>query len=195
MNKNLIILGLCLVVAGMLIAYLLRPVPVPTIIGDLTVDQEEELKATVVSLEIQNDSLWMALEQSKAKGKQAESAFKIEIKAKVKTIAELKSRPEVVEIIENTSAIDSLHEAYDDALMAYEGRVISLTDELQHRDQLNGRMRLNFEERLVATQKLLSDREVENAELKKENRKLRRKLTGTKVIGVIVILGIGALAL
>lgn len=192
--RYLIILGVCVVVLVVLITLLFRPAPKPEIIGDLTPTQEKEIQAKLIKSEALVDSLQKELSKSKADGKVAEKAFKSVIKAQVKTIAELKSKPEVIEIVESTPAIDSLHQAYEHALDSYENRIISLTDELKQRDELNAQIQQNFEKRLADTQSLLLDKEAEVTQLQKENRRLRRKLTGTKIIGALIVIGIGAIA-
>lgn len=145
----------------------------PKIDGNLTPDQENILNARITVLEHYSDSLLQELDKSKASGKKAESAFKIEIKAKAKTIAELKSRPVVVQLVQETPALDSLHQAYDGAMVAYEGRNMALTLEMQTRDRLANELIANFEKRLADTQQLLQEKELENQQLTKENKKLK----------------------
>lgn len=195
MNKNLIIPGVCLLIIGILIALLLRPAPKPVIIGDLTPAQEKDLKASLEVQKTRGDSLQSELDKSKALGKVAEKEFKREITGKLKTIAELKSRPEVIQLVKDNPALDSLHRVYDSTVVAYEIRIFSLTNELEQRDQINLQVKKNFEDRLEDTQRLLQDKELEVADLQHENKKLRRKLTGTKILGGIIILGIGALSI
>lgn len=183
MTKNHIIIGLSLLAVGFILALLFRPVPKPQILGSLTESQENELKASLVTLEGQNDSLRSELGKSKADGKVAQEAFNREIKTKVKTISELKSRPVVVKLVEATPALDSLHKAYDSAMVAYEDRIFSLTNELQQRDRITGRLVANFEQRLLDTNQLLQEKELENKELTKANKKLK---TGRVLRNVLI---------
>lgn len=185
--KNLLIVGLCLVMAGMLIALLFRPVPPPVLIGKLTEAQENELRATIVTLEGQNDSLRRELDKSKAAGKTAQEAFNSEIKAKAKTIAELKARPAVIEIRKEEPEIDQLVTAQDSLIGFQVERISQLTTELQTRDNINAQIQANFERRLSSVEQLLADRTMELERAKKENKKLRRKLTFTKIGAVIGI--------
>lgn len=194
MIKNLLIVGLCIVI-GILIAYLFRPAPKPEIVGNLTTDQENELLANLVTLEGQNDSLRRELDKSKASGKTAAVAFKQVIGGLKQEIAKGKSKPVVIQLVQENPSLDSLHQAYDSAMVAYEGRTVALTMEMQMRDNINAQIQANFEQRLAQTEQLLHDKEIENEQLSKENRKLRRKLTLTKITGVIILGGIIVLAL
>lgn len=192
--KNLIIVGLCLVIVGVLLALLFRPATHSTIIGDLTPLQESELKANLVTLEGQNDSLRQELDKSKADGKEAATAFKQVIGGHKKEIGRLKERPIIVQLVEATPALDSLHKAYDASMVSYEGRIFSLTNELQQRDIINAEIHHNFERRLSQTEQLLADKTMEVEQSAKEIKKLRRKLFWTKVGGVIVLGGVIALS-
>lgn len=193
--RNYIILGVCVAVVSVVLTLLFRPAPKPEIIGDLTPVQEKAIQADLVTEKARGDSLQKELDKSKSAGKVAEKAFKTEIQKPKKKIQVLKLDDSVIEIVNTNPKIDSLHRAYDEAMVAYEGRVFSLTNELQQRDELNLQIQKNFEKRLADTQSLLQDKEAEVVDLQKQNKKLRRKLTGTKIIGGLIILGIGALAL
>lgn len=193
--KNLLIVGLCLVMAGMLIALLFRPVPPPVLIGKLTTEQEDELRATIVTLEGQNDSLRRELDKSKAAGKTAQEAFNSEIKAKAKTIAELKARPAVIEIRKEEPEIDELVTAQDSLIGFQQDRIAQLTTELQTRDNINAQIQANFERRLSSVEQLLHDKTMEVEQSAKEIKKLRRRLFWTKVGGVALCTGIVAISL
>lgn len=195
MNKNYITIALCLLLIGVLVAYIFRPAPKPEIVGDLTAEQENALKENVLILEGENDSLRQELGKSKVAGIEAAKVFKIEIKTKVKTIAELKARPVVIQLVQETPELDSLHRTYDSAMVAYEGRTVALTMEMQMRDKIASQLVVNFEQRLADTERLLADKIAENEELKGENKKLRRRLTLTKIGGVILLGGVIALSL
>lgn len=195
MNKNLIIIGICILFIGIILALLFRPAPTPILIGKLTNEQETELRANLATLATENDSLRTELGKSKAEGIEAAKAFTIEIKTKVRTIAELKARPVVVQLVQDTPALDSLHKAYDGAMVAYEGRNMALTLEMQTRDRLTNELVTNFETRLASTEQLLADKTMEVGELQRDNKKLKRRLFWTKVTGVVILGGVVALSL
>lgn len=186
--KNYIITGLCLVIVGMIIAFLTRSTPpVPT--GTLSKEQEDELRASVVTLEGRFDSLKREWDNSKAKGIEAQEVFKKEIKAKTKKIEDFKANPVIIEVAKVYPEVDSLHQAYDSAIAAYEGRIIELTNELQMRDKIALQAKVNFEERIAATEKLLSDSEEENFSLKQNNRKLKRGRVLRNVLIPVALVG------
>lgn len=188
MTKNVIITGLILVVVGMLYAYLTKSVP-PVNTGNLTIEQEDELRADLITAEGRGDSLQRELDKNKALGKVAQEAFKSEIRSKVKTIAELKARPAVIQLVAATPALDSLHKAYDSAMVSYEDRIASLSNELQMRDKINLQVKHNFQDRLEKTEQLLSESQAENSELKNQNRKLKR---GRVLRNVLIPVALGA---
>ncbi len=192
--KNYLLIGLALVV-GVLVALLFRPAPTPKPIGDLTPDQENELRASLVEMEGYADSLYRELQQSKANGIEAQTAFKIGLQAKNKEIATLKASPKVIEIQEAEPEIDDLITAQDTLIDFYQNRIVSLTNELQLRDKINAQLQANFEKRLSDTEGLLLDKEKEASELQGQNKKLRRKLFFTKVTGIIIISAVVALSL
>jgi hypothetical protein len=195
MTKNLIIVGICILFIGVIVALLFHPAPKPQLIGDLTPSQENELRASLAVERDRGDSLQMELGKSKSAGKVAETVFKKEIGGLKKEIAKGKASPVVIQLVQETPALDSLHQAYDSAMVAYEGRIFSLTNELQQRDTINAQIQDNFERRLAASGQLLADKEAEVVQLQGENKKLRRRLFWTKVAGVVILGGIVAISL
>lgn len=184
-----------LIAITFVVVWYLKPPAKPELIGDLTPDQENELRADLVTAQGYADSLYRELEKSKAKGIEAAQSFKREITGQRKEIARLKANPTVIQFVQENPVLDSLHQAYDSALTTYENRVLSLTNELQLRDKINNQLRENFDKRISAVEGLLMDKEAEVTDLQKDNKKLRRKLLMTKIGGVIIIGGILALSL
>lgn len=185
---------LCLII-GVLIALLFQPSPAPVLIGKLTTEQEEALRAEIATLEATNDSLKIELQRSKELGKVQQREFSIEIDAKSKTIANLKANPVVIELVKESPALDSLHKAYESKIASYKGRTMALTLEMQTRDRIANQLIDNFQKRLSDTEQLLADSEAENQELQKHNKKLKRKLVLTKISGVAILAWVVVLSL
>lgn len=193
--KNLLILGLCLLFIGIVVALLFRPAPTPILIGTLTTDQENELRANLVTLESENDSLRQELGKVVVRDSVQKEAHRTAIQTFKKVIARLERDPEVIQVRDSLPKIDSLLKAKDSVIVHHEIRIADLEHSAQVTKGINERLHINFEKRLSDTQGLLVDKEAEVGELQNENRKLRRKLTFTKIGGVLVLLGIGALSL
>lgn len=194
MKQNLLLAG-CLIIIGVLIALIFRPVPKPEIIGDLTPSQEKTLQSTIITLEDENDSLRNELTKSKFEGQKAEKVFKEKETVFKRAIAEQKAKPEVIDILEREPEIDSLIGMQDAALVFYQDRIDELTEELTQRDELNVQIQANLERRCQILSSFVEDKAKENEQLARQNRKLRHKLFWTKVGGVLVLVSIGALAL
>ena len=195
MNKNYIIGALCLVVVGMLIAYLIRPAPSPQILGTLTTEQETELRANLATLEGQNDSLKAELGKVQQKEIVAQEGFKRAVATLQKENKRLSENPKVVEVRASVPEIDSLLALKDIIILRQADRITEMEHTAQVTKDINDKLVANFEKRLSDTEGLLVDKESEVIALQQDNKKLKQRLTWTKITGVVLLGGIIALSL
>lgn len=105
---------------------------------------------------------------------------------------------DLLELAYSVAMKDSIIAVQDSAIKSYEGRNMALTLEMQTRDRLANELIANFEKRLADTQQLLQEKELENQQLTKENKKLKRgrvlrnivlpaALVGGFLLGVIAV--------
>lgn len=159
------------------------------LIGDLTVSQEKELKANLLILESENDSLRNELAKVARKDSIQRSAHIAAVTPHKKVIKRLEKDPEVIKVRDSLPKVDSLLKAKDSVIVHHEKRLAEQDLTAQVTKEINEQVVKNFETRLADTETLLHEKELENQKLTKENRKLRRGRVLRNVLIPVALVG------
>lgn len=182
-------------IAGVLVAiWYFQPPPKPEPVG-LSLNEQSKLIADTVRLVAQVDSLEKELVKVKVKESASQKSYNKAVAVYKQTIARLEKDSMVIVIRQNEPKVDSLLTAKDSVITKSEDRIADCQNAFRVANEVNEGVKKRLDEQLSVTQGLLADEQVKRFKAEGENKKLRRKLLGTKIVSVLVVGAIVVLSL
>ena len=188
MTKNLIIWGLCLVVAGVLIALLFRPAPTSQPVG-LSISEQEDIQHENAFLALKVDSLEKELSKVTRRETSQQEAHVKAVTPFKKIIVRIEKDPEVIKLRDSMPKLDSLLKAKDSLNVRNEDRIAACENAFKVANELNEQVKADLQTRLSNTEQLLNDANVKLDQKEGENKKLRRGRVFRNVLIPVALVG------